>query len=92
MAGGLTFDARGNLYYIDQAAGIYKCARTSNCKLFSTGYIMPLNLNFDQHQKHLWVADGGGFIDAVDPQSGKILSHTIPLGGPPFAVAPSPGG
>ncbi|MBV8198521.1 MAG: hypothetical protein JO263_10325, partial [Candidatus Eremiobacteraeota bacterium] len=58
VAGGLTFDAGGNLYYIDQAAGIYKCAHTSHCKLFSTGYILPLNLNFDQHQRHIWVADG----------------------------------
>ncbi|MBV9232602.1 MAG: hypothetical protein JO030_01055 [Candidatus Eremiobacteraeota bacterium] len=91
-AGGLTFDKAGNLYYIDQASGIYKCAGTSGCRLFSTGYIVPLNLNFDKHQKHLWVADGGGFIDAVDPASGKILSRTVPLGGPPFAVAPSPGG
>ena len=91
-AGGLTFDGAGNLYYIDQASGIYKCSGTSRCVLFSTGYILPLNLNFDQHREHLWVADGGGFIDAVDPASGKILSHTLPLGGPPFAVAPSPGG
>ena len=92
LAGGLRFDSAGNLYYIDQARGIYKCSGTSNCKLFSTGFIAPLNLNFDKHQKHLWVADGAGFIDAVDPHTGKILSYTIPLTGPPFSVAPSPGG
>jgi len=92
VAGGLRFDAAGNLYYIDQAKGIYKCSGTSNCSLFATGFVLPLNLNFDQHQEHLWVADGAGFVDAVDPQSGKILSYTVPLTGPPFAVAPSPGG
>ncbi len=91
-AGGITFDRSGNLYYIDQTAGIYKCTGTANCRLLSTGFVRPLNMNFDRHQEHLWVADGAGFIDAVDPESGKILSRTIPLDGPPYAVAPSPGG
>jgi len=92
-AAGITFDQQGNLYYIDQPSGIYKCKKTSPCKLFSTGFDLPINLNFDKRDKTLWVADAGGDLYAVDPQSGAIL-HTYPgnPSNPPFGVAPAPGG
>ena len=93
-AGGITFDQHGNLYYIDQSSGVYKCSGTSNCKLFATGFGAPLNLNFDHRQKHLWVTDLTGYIDAVDPANGQIESSTPTQGGssdPPFGIAPAPG-
>lgn len=94
-AAGIAFDQRGDLYYIDQTRGIYKCQRTSNCALFSTGFGLPTNLNFDHKQRHLWVADASGYIDAVDPKTGAILYTLQAVGGPsdpPFGIAPAPGG
>ncbi len=93
-AQGITFDQDGNLYYIDRAVGIYKCKKTSHCSLFSTGFDLPVNLNFDHKHKLLWVADAGGYVDAVSPKSGKIV-FTKPVGSstdPPFGIAPAPGG
>jgi DNA-binding beta-propeller fold protein YncE len=91
-AGGLVFDRSGNLYYIDEVLGIFKCRKTSPCKLFSVGFGLPTNLNFDAKQKHLWVADALGFIDAVSPQTGLIELQTISIDGDPYGIAPSPGG
>jgi DNA-binding beta-propeller fold protein YncE len=92
---GLTFDQHGDLYYVDQTSGIYKCKGTSNCVLFATGFGLPVNINFDLKQKHLWVADATGYIDAVDSKTGEILYKTPAIGGPtdpPFGIAPAPGG
>ncbi|MBV8067768.1 MAG: hypothetical protein JO113_07305 [Candidatus Eremiobacteraeota bacterium] len=90
-AGGMAFDHSGNLYYVDEAAGIYKCQKTSSCKLLASGFGLPTNINFDSKQKHLWVADATGYIDAVNPQTGKIEFQTISVGGDPYGIAPSPG-
>lgn len=92
LAGGMVFDQSGNLYYIDEALGIYKCQQTSQCKLFPTSFGLPVNLNFDAKQKHLWVADALGLIYAVNPQYGNIELQTISIDGDPYGVAPSPGG
>lgn len=93
-AGGLAFDQSGDLFYVDQTTGIFKCVRTSQCKLFATGFGVPLNINFDRRSKHLWVSDLTGYIDAVDPTTGKIESRTPAQDGsadPPFGIAPEPG-
>lgn len=93
--GGLAIDGQNNLYFVDQVTGIFKCNQASKCKLFSTGYGMPANINFDRNDKHLWVSDISGFIDAVNPVSGAILYKTSAAGGssdPPFGIAPAPGG
>jgi DNA-binding beta-propeller fold protein YncE len=91
--GGMTFDRGGNLYYVDSSVGIYKCKKTSSCALFATGFVDPVNINFDRHYKSLWLADAGGYIDVVSPKSGQI-EYTFPVGGSsdaPFGVAPEPG-
>ena len=92
---GLAFDQRGDLYYIDQPVGIYKCVKaTSNCKKFSTSFTLPVNLNFDHKDKLLWVADAAGYVYAVNPKDGKVRGATE-IGGPtnpPFGIAPAPGG
>ncbi|HKU81378.1 MAG TPA: hypothetical protein VJP76_04335 [Candidatus Tumulicola sp.] len=91
FAGGLTFDRRGNLYYVDQTSGIYKCAGTNACSLFARGFGDPVNINFDSNEHHLWVADATGYIDAVD-RSGKIVYRKDADGGEaPYGVAPVPG-
>ncbi len=93
-AQGITFDQQGNLYYIDQPSGVYKCEKTSNCQKFPTVFDLPINMNFDHKDKLLWVADAGGYIDAVDPQTG-VKVFTMQVGGPtnpPFGIAPAPGG
>jgi DNA-binding beta-propeller fold protein YncE len=61
----------------------------------ANGFVSPLNINFDLKHKHLWVADTGGYIDAIDPNSGKLLYRVQAQGGPsdpPFGIAPEPGG
>jgi DNA-binding beta-propeller fold protein YncE len=90
-AAGLTLDNLGNLYYVDEASGVYKCHGLTNCKLFATGFGLPVSLNFDAGDKHLWVADATGFLDAVNPQTGEIESETASVNGDPFGIAPSPG-
>lgn len=90
-AGGLAFDHSGDLYYIDQAGGVYKCQGISHCKLFATGFGLAVSLNFDANDRHLWVADATGYLDAVDPQTGEIESQTISVDGDPYGIAPSPG-
>ena len=90
-AGGVAFDQNGNLYYIDQASGVYKCNGTTACTLFATGFGVPVSLNFDAGYKHLWVADGTGFLDAVNPLDGQIESETPSVNGDPYGIAPSPG-
>jgi hypothetical protein len=98
-AGGIAFDPRDNLYFVDQTLGIYRCKKqVSQCGLLvpvgphELG--LPTNINFDHKSKYLWVADATGYIDAVDPQDGSIKYHTRAVGGstdPPFGIAPAPG-
>jgi hypothetical protein len=90
-AGGMAFDLSGNLYYIDEASGIYKCAGTAQCILLPARFGLPVNLNFDAKEKHLWVADATGYIDAVNPQTGQIEITGISIDGDPYGIAPAPG-
>ena len=93
-AGGLAFDRSDNLYYVDQLAGVYKCTKTSSpCSLLSADFGDPVFLNFDKSWEDLWVSDAAGYIDAVDPQSGAIISSTPATSGrsdPPIGIAPAP--
>ena len=98
-AGGLAFDQSGNLYYVDQLTGIYKCTGpSSSCAIFTPlgvgGLVIPTNINFDNsNPANLWVADAGGYIDAVNV-SGLIVYLLQTIGGifdPPIGVAPVPG-
>ncbi|MBV9718707.1 MAG: hypothetical protein JOZ77_05280 [Candidatus Eremiobacteraeota bacterium] len=90
--GGMTIDRDGNLYYIDEATGIYKCKGVVQCKPFASGFGLPINLNFDAGEKNLWVADATGYIYAVQPSSGRIQSKTVSIDGDPYGIAPAPGG
>ncbi len=97
-AGGLAFDRSGNLYYVDQLLGIYKCRISSSCSIFTPvgfgGLILPANINFDSRRpQNLWVADAAGYIDAVNLQ-GLIAYILDVLGGvtaPPIGIAPALG-
>ena len=97
--GGMAFDRNGNLYYVDQLIGIYKCVGES-CGLWLAvgglgGLILPKDINFDNSSpQNLWVADGGGYIDAVS-LDGLIEYVLETIGGvtnPPNGIAPVPGG
>lgn len=97
-AGGLAFDGAGNLYYVDQLLGIFKCQSSSSCSIFTVvglgGLILPANMNFDnRNPQNLWVADAAGYIDAVNLQ-GLIAYILDVLGGitaPPIGIAPALG-
>lgn len=98
-AGGLAFDASGNLYYVDRVAGIFKCTPGLSCQLFVSlggmlGLILPTNINFDnRNPSNLWVSDAGGYIDALNLQ-GLIVYVLQAVGGvldPPVGIAPAPG-
>ncbi len=96
-AGGMAFDKSGNLYYVDQLAGIYKCKGSSSCEIFTPiggGLVIPTNINFDNNSpQNLWVADADGYIDAVN-LSGLIVYTVEVLGGAshsPIGIAPAPG-
>jgi hypothetical protein len=97
--GGVVFDQSDNLYYVDTYSGIWKCAKTSNCKNLtplssgSKPLVGPTNMNFDYKGKDLWVADpAGGYIDAIDPASGALENvYNTGTSDPPFGIAPEPG-
>jgi DNA-binding beta-propeller fold protein YncE len=95
--GGLAFDRSGNLYYVDQLLGIFKC-HGSSCTIFApivvSGLISPVNLNFDNgNPQNLWVADAAGNIDAVNLQG--LVAYILQIVGgvtdPPIGIAPAPG-
>ena len=99
-AGGLAFDQSGNLYYVDQLAGIFKCNGPSSCSLLTPigggigGLILPTNINFDSSTpQNLWVTDGAGFVEALNLEG--IISYVLQtVGGvlyPPVGIAPAPG-
>jgi hypothetical protein len=97
-AGGMAFDRAGNLYYVDELLGIFKCRGSSSCSLFSPiilgGLIIPTNINFDSsHAENLWVADAAGSIDLVSIKGliGYILDVLGGVTNPPIGIAPSPG-
>lgn len=91
-AGGLTFDRNDNLFYLDQTDGVHRCSGVGSCKLLAGGFGDPVDLNFDGNERHLWIADASGYIDAIDPQSGKLLSSVPAHGGEaPYGIAPVPG-
>lgn len=102
QAGGIAFDQSGDLYYVEEtgaARGIWKCKHTSQCALFATGpahsgFGMPININFDHKDKHIWVADAAGYIDAVNEKGKTVYSIEVSGGAtnPPFGIAPAPGG
>jgi hypothetical protein len=98
--GGIAFDQSGDLYFVDQLAGIYKCTGPSSCGLFlSIGSLLgellfPKNINFDhKNPQSLWIADAAGYIDAVN-LDGLIVYYIQTVGGildPPNGIAPAPG-
>jgi hypothetical protein len=97
-AGGLAFDHSGNLYYVDQLAGIFECQGPSSCSPFLLnaldGLVIPSNINFDNGSpQNLWVADAVGHIDAVSLNGviGYILDVIGGLTDPPIGIAPAPG-
>ena len=98
--GGLAFDQSGDLYFIDsnagsQGGGVYMCTKTSSCIPLSPGsqysYVQPLNMNFDYHGKHLWVADIAGYVDEVEPSGTIEHQYAVGSSNPPFGIAPEPG-
>jgi hypothetical protein len=100
-AGGVAFDQSGNMYYVDQAYGIYKCVKTSNCKLWADnltyGFGQPNNLNFDYKEKSLWLSDATGYFWGIDLKGkcnkGNMCVYQYQsVDGDPYGIAPSPGG
>lgn len=103
-AGGIAFDQSGDLYYVDQANGIYKCNKTSNCSIFAQnttyGFGDPTNLNFDYKEKALWLADASGYLWAIQlkgkcnvkGKGGNMCVYQYPsVDGDPYGIAPAPG-
>ncbi len=92
-AGGLAVDGSDNLYYVDQANGVFKCTGTKNCKQLATGFNTATFIRFDAGWKHLWLTDTGtAQIIALNPSTGAVESTTAEQGGaaPGLALAPGP--
>jgi hypothetical protein len=101
-AQGIVFDQSGDLYYVDQAFGIYKCVKTSNCVLWAAngpsgyGFGLPTNINFDYKAKALWLADASGYIWAISikghcghgKSGGLCVYQYTSQDGDPFGIAP----
>jgi hypothetical protein len=71
-----------NLYYADEAKGVFECVGASSCALFASGFKESAVLNFDAGWTHLWVTDiKTTIINAISPTTGKVLSNTNEHGG-----------
>ena len=85
-AGGMAFDHSGNLYYVDQLIGIFKCNGPSSCGIFapiggSGGLIIPTNINFDNSTPRIYGSPTPrGYIDAVN-LAGLIVYILDAIGG-----------
>jgi len=98
-AQGIAFDQSGDLYYVDQPFGIYKCMKTSKCSLFVGDqyyFALPTFINFDYKAKGLWVADASGFLWGIDLKGkcnhGNPCVHKYQsVDGDPFGIAAVPG-
>jgi hypothetical protein len=99
--GGIVFDQRDDLYYLNQQtagnqfSGLYQCKGKSACKIFALkDQGDPVNVNFDHKQKGLWVADATGSIWMVNPKNKQTTQYPAEGGptDPPFGIAPEPGG
>lgn len=94
--GGLAMDKVGDLYYVDEAAGVYKCSLLANCALIADGFIEPTMIRFDAGWTDLWLTDvSAAKIYALDPSTGARLSTTPERGGTAdeaegLAIAPGP--
>jgi hypothetical protein len=100
-AGGMVFDQSDNLYYVDQALGVYQCnkipTKKSGCSVIipvdNQELFHPTNINFDHKDKSLWVADAAGYIDAYSLKGNKVKSDLhYATGNNPYGIAPAPGG
>lgn len=102
-AGGLAFDQSGDLFYINRSGSmpaIYACHKLGPCTPYTFNNLYePINMNFDKHDKALWVADAAGFVDEFSVKPGKLTITEVmqyPLGSSkanlPFGIAPNPGG
>jgi hypothetical protein len=97
FGGGITFDQHDNLFYIDQYHGVYKCAGTTNCKIYSalngqTGKHDPLYMNFNATYTSLLVADeDAGVVYRINTANAKrsIFTRTKKQD-PPAGVSTSP--
>ena len=101
-AEGVVFDQSGNMYYVDQTQGVFKCVKTSSCYLWAPnatyGFGLPTNINFDYKAKALWLADATGYIWSIELKGGKCTEPKKHGGlcvrqypsqdGDPFGVAP----
>jgi len=97
-AQGIVFDQSGDLYYVDQAYGIYKCVKTSKCALWAAnqtnGFGLPTTLNFDYKEKSLWLADASGYMWAISikgnchDKTSTCLHKYTSQDGDPFGIAP----
>jgi hypothetical protein len=83
FAGGVAFDARGNLWYVDQFAGLFECAGTVSCKQVAGGFSDPIYFNFTAHSKALFLADFGN--NSVDRSEGMLPPGRLR---PDFVVTP----
>lgn len=100
-AGGMAFDQKGDLFYVDrsnQSINICPKGTGKKCSIVvqatSSEPIQPVNINFDVRDKYLWVADESGYVDAVDTKTDTIVVRDQAVDGssnPPFGVAPEPG-
>jgi hypothetical protein len=81
VAGGIKFDLQGNLWYVDQAVGLYKCQGTTSCSLVAKGFSDPTYFSFSHGDKAFYIADFGKA--QVFKSKGRL-----PALGPDFVVTP----
>jgi hypothetical protein len=82
QVGGLAMDEAGDLYFVDEASGVYRCTLLASCSEIATGFIQPTMIRFDSNWTNLWLTDlSAATIYALDPSTGATRSTTPEHGG-----------
>ena len=89
--GGIAFDRKHDLWYVDQTAGLFECRGVKSCVLVASGFVDPFLIKFDEHGDDLYLMDTAYGIYKISGITGRgPLRSRLMLSATPFAaISPS---
>jgi hypothetical protein len=89
--GGVAFDSKHDLWYVDRTAGLFECRGVKLCKLVASGFVDPFLIKFDAHSEDLYLMDTAyGIYKITGTQGRGPLRARLMIAATPFAaISPS---
>jgi hypothetical protein len=89
--GGIAFDRQHDLWYVDRAAGLFRCRFVKSCSLVASGFVDPFLIKFDAHSDDLYLMDTAYGTYKITGTEGRGALRARPmLAATPFAaISPS---